>query len=64
MKLKKWYDGGGGLYDDVYVDLTFVETFERYGLDAPADSFATAFLAKEYPCVMPIRWPVTIFFMA
>ena len=39
MKLKKWYDGGGGLYDDVYVDLTFVETFERYGLDAPADSF-------------------------
>ena len=48
-EIKKWYDGGGGLYDDVYVDLTFVETFERYGLDAPADSFATAFLAKEYP---------------
>ena len=48
-EIKKWYDGGGGLYDDVYVDLTFVETFERCGLDAPADSFATAFLAKEYP---------------
>ena len=28
-EIKKWFDGGGGLYDDVYVDLTFVETFER-----------------------------------
>ena len=33
-EIKKWFDGGGGLYDDVYVDLTFVETFERCGLDA------------------------------
>ena len=33
------------LYDDVYVDLTFVETFESCGLDAPADSFAAAFLS-------------------
>lgn len=48
-EIKKWFDGGGGLYDDVYVDLTFVETFERCGLDAPVDSFAAAFLAKEYP---------------
>lgn len=63
-EIKKWYDGGGGLYDDVYVDLTFVETFERCGLDAPADSFATAFWLKNTLCVMPIRWPVTIFFMA
>lgn len=48
-EIKKWFDGGGGLYDDVYVDLTFVETFERCGLEAPSDSFAIAFLAKEYP---------------
>lgn len=48
-EIKKWFDGGGGLFDDVYVDLTFVETFERCGLDAPIDSFAAAFLAKEYP---------------
>ena len=48
-EIKKWYNGGGGLYDDIYVDLTFVETFERCGLNAPADSFAAAFLAKEYP---------------
>ncbi len=40
----KWYYGYyPGLYDDVYMDLTFVDVFERLGLDAPADSIATAF---------------------
>ena len=28
---------------------TFIETIERCGFEAPADSFAAAFLAKEYP---------------
>ncbi len=37
-----------GLYDDVYVDLTFVEVFNRLGLDAPLDSFAKAFSKSEY----------------
>src|SRR5690606_32179561 len=37
-----------GLYDDVYVDLTFVEVFERLGLDAPLDSFGASFAAKQY----------------
>ena len=37
-----------GLFDDVYVDLTFVEVFDRLGLDAPADSFAKAFAASQY----------------
>lgn len=37
-----------GLFDDVYVDLTFVEVFDRLGLDAPADSFAKAFAASGY----------------
>jgi len=46
---KKWYDGGGGLYDDIYVDLTFVEAIEKYGLDVSADSMAAVFLKKEYP---------------
>ena len=32
-----------GLYDDLYMDLTFVDVFEKYGLDAPVDSFANAF---------------------
>lgn len=48
-EVKKWFDGGGGLYDDVYVDYSFVETFEKCGLDAPVDSFAATFLAKDYP---------------
>src|SRR5947209_13789947 len=32
-----------GLYDDLYMDLTFVDVYEKYGLDAPVDSFADAF---------------------
>lgn len=51
-----WYDGyikktmeqDPGLYDDVYMDLTFVEVIERLGLDAPADSFAIAFAHADY----------------
>ncbi len=37
-----------GLYDDVYLDFTFVEVIERLGLDAPADSFALAFAREDY----------------
>ncbi len=37
-----------GLYDDVYMDLTFVEVLERVGLDAPADSFAISFARDDY----------------
>src|SRR5204862_3633957 len=37
-----------GLYDDLYMDLTFVDVFERYGLDAPVDSFANAFAHAGY----------------
>ena len=45
----KWYmNDFPGLYDDVYVDLTFVEVFNRLGLDAPADSFAMAFATAGY----------------
>ena len=47
--VKKWYETFPGLYDDVYVDLTFVEVIERCGLNAPVDSFATAFRKTEYP---------------
>lgn len=46
----KWYfENGGGLYDDVYMDLTFLDVFDRLGLDAPADSFAHAFATAPYP---------------
>lgn len=52
-----WYDGyleqtmlqNPGLYDDIYMDLTFLEVFERAGLDAPTDSFAQAFARAAYP---------------
>src|SRR3982750_1110907 len=37
-----------GLYDDLYMDLTFVDVFEKYGLNAPVDSFANAFANAEY----------------
>lgn len=48
-KVKWYYDNFPGLYDDIYVNLTFVEVFERLGLDAPADSFAVAFANAPYP---------------
>ena len=37
-----------GLYDDVYVDLTFVEVFDKLGINAPLDSFGVAFARKKY----------------
>lgn len=51
-----WYDDyiyetfieDPGLYDDVYMDLTFVEVLERLGLSAPTDSFALAFANADY----------------
>jgi len=43
-----WYTNAPGLYDDIYMDLTFVEVFEKEGLDAPATSHANAFAHAEY----------------
>ena len=51
-----WYNGylketmvnNPGLYDDLYMDLTFVDVYEKYGLDAPVDSFANAFAHAGY----------------
>jgi len=47
--IKKYFDTFPGLYDDVYMDLTFVNAFEKFGLDAPADSIAMAFARSGYP---------------
>ena len=47
--LKYFYDHAPGLYDDVYMDLTFVEVFTKEGLDAPAESIAKAFAYAPYP---------------
>lgn len=49
QSIQRWYDNFPGLYDDVYMDLTFVKVFDRYGLDAPVDSFANAFAYAGYP---------------
>ena len=48
-KLKWWFDNSPGLYDDIYMDLTFVDVFQKEGLDAPIDSFAYAFANAPYP---------------
>ncbi len=46
--IRKWMEDEPGLYDDIYMDLTFVDVFERVGLDAPVDSFANAFANAGY----------------
>lgn len=46
--IKRWMEGFPGLYDDIYMDLTFVEVFDRLGLDAPVDSMASAFANAGY----------------
>jgi hypothetical protein len=51
-----WYDGylkktmqeNPGLYDDLYMDLTFVDVMDHAGLDAPVDSFANAYAHAGY----------------
>ena len=41
-------DSWPDLYDDIYMDLTFVDVLEKVGMDAPVDSFARAFAAADY----------------
>ena len=48
-RIQWYYDHIPGLYDDIYMDLTFVEVFEKEGLDAPIESFAKAFSTAAYP---------------
>lgn len=43
-----YYENSPGLYDDIYMDLTFVDVFEKEGLDAPAKSHALAFANADY----------------
>ncbi len=47
-QIKQWFVNSPGLFDDVYMDLTFVDVFDRLGLQAPLDSFAMAFASKDY----------------
>jgi hypothetical protein len=43
------FERSPGLYDDIYMDLTFVGVMAREGLDAPASSHAKAFAEAAYP---------------
>jgi hypothetical protein len=46
----RWtFENVPGLYDDIYMDLTFVEVLEKEGLDAPAAAFAEKFANAAYP---------------
>jgi hypothetical protein len=64
-----WYDDyihqtfieDPGLYDDVYMDLTFVEVLERVGLNAPADSLLLLLPMPTTNYGTPIRLHATIF---
>jgi ADP-ribosylglycohydrolase len=38
-----------GLYDDIYMDLTFMETFEKEGLDVSSATLARAFATAKFP---------------
>ena len=46
--LKESFEKSPGLYDDIYVDLTFVNVIEKNGVDAPAERFAEAFAHAGY----------------
>lgn len=46
--VKYWWDKKPGLFDDVYNDLTFVETFEQEGLDCSQQLLAERFAFAEY----------------
>ncbi len=43
-----WMTRSPGLYDDIYMDLTFVDIYQKEGLDAPASSFANAYANAGY----------------
>lgn len=47
--IRWYYENSPGLYDDVYMDLTFVNVFDEEGLDAPIESFQQAFAHADYP---------------
>lgn len=47
--LKYYFENSPGLYDDIYMDLTFVDVFDKEGLDAPIEHFAKAFANAGYP---------------
>jgi hypothetical protein len=43
-----WMTQIPGLYDDIYMDLTFVDVLEKEGLNADAEAFGEAYANAEY----------------
>ncbi len=43
-----WMTRIPGLYDDIYMDLTFVEVMDKEGVDAPATSHSQAYANAKY----------------
>ncbi len=48
QSVKYYFDNYPGLYDDIYMDLTFVDIFDKEGIEAPATSHALAFANADY----------------
>ncbi|WP_372934297.1 ADP-ribosylglycohydrolase family protein [Mariniphaga sediminis] len=48
-QIEFWYNQFPGLYDDIYMDLTFVSVFEKHGLEASDTLHALAFANAAYP---------------
>lgn len=46
--IKETFEQDPGLYDDIYLDITFVQVLERLGFQAPADSFAIVLANEKY----------------
>jgi ADP-ribosylglycohydrolase len=47
-QMKNEFDIRPGTYDDIYMDLSFMEVIEKEGIDAPAQSFANSFANRDY----------------
>lgn len=46
--VKELMDSWPDLFDDIYMDLTFVDVLEKKGLDASVEDFADAFATADY----------------
>ena len=46
--VKTTFEKRAGLYDDIYMDICFMEVIEKHGMDAPVDVFATTFANADY----------------
>ena len=57
--VKYWWDKKPGLFDDIYNDCTFVETFEQLGLDVSQEELRRASMLKLRKA--PLGQPTSLF---